>query len=100
MRAELSEEEEQFVSELVTWDRTRRNVELVFYTLLLVIGGAVIVIAGYITIQHLTDRTALSVTVPGFLLGLLLIGLYLFGERRVKERRMAASVLKKLRGEG
>jgi hypothetical protein len=98
MKSRLSEEEEQFVHELETWERSGKRIEHFFYTLFLVLGGAVIVTAGYVTVQHLTDRTALSITVPGFLLGLLFIGLHLGGGRRMRDRSITASILKKLRG--
>lgn len=96
LKTKLSEEEDQFVHELLTWDQTLRSKEWVFYNLLLILGGLVIVVVAFLTVQHLNDKTALWVTVPGFLTGILLIGLYIIGVRRIKERRLVASVLKKL----
>ena len=100
MRVELSDQEEQFVRKIVDWDLNRRRAESFVCSLFLFLGGAIIVFAAYITVQHLSDRTALSITVPGFLLGLVLIGLYLIVGRRIRERRLVASVLKKLRSAG
>jgi len=95
LRTKLNEEEDQFVHKLLTWDQTLRSKESVFYNLLLISGGIVIVVVAFLTVQHLNDRTVLWVTVPGFLTGVLLIGLYIIGMRRIKERRLVASVLKK-----
>jgi len=42
---------------------------------LLVLGGISIVFAGIYTLVHLADGVVFSVLVPGFVIGLLLIGL-------------------------
>jgi hypothetical protein len=97
MSVELSDEEERFIKDVMKWDETRRRTETLFSMLFLIVGGAVIVVVAYVTVGNLTDRTALSVTVPGFLAGILLIGLYLVAGWRIRERRTIASVLKKLR---
>ena len=99
MKSDLSDEEEQFVRDLLTWDEKRRPIEWIFNKLLLVLGGTVVVVIGLLTVQHLNDRTIFWITVPGFLLGFLLIGLHIIGERRTSERRLVARVLGKLLGE-
>jgi len=43
---------------------------------LLVTGAAVIIVAAVLTLRNLTDRTALTVLLPGVVVGLLLIGGY------------------------
>jgi hypothetical protein len=100
MKAELSEEEEQLIHELLTWDQTRRPVERLLYNLFLILGGAIIVIHGFLTVQQLHDRIVFWLTVPGFLLGLIFILLYIMGERRLRERHLVAKVLRKLWGRG
>jgi hypothetical protein len=42
--------------------------------LLLVAGAALIIVAGFHTVSHMTDRTVFTVLVPGFVGGLILIG--------------------------
>ncbi|OYD14406.1 hypothetical protein CH333_07980 [candidate division WOR-3 bacterium JGI_Cruoil_03_44_89] len=96
METKLNKEEEGLVHELLTWDRTRRHIESIFCRLFLTLGGVIIVIVGFFTVQHLNDRIILWVTVPGFLIGLFLVGLYIEREHRLRERRLVASVLKKL----
>ncbi|KPL17971.1 MAG: hypothetical protein AMJ92_10265 [candidate division Zixibacteria bacterium SM23_81] len=100
MKAELSQEEEQLIHELLTWDQTHRPVERLLYNLFLILGGAIIVIHGFLSVQQLHDRIAFWVSVPGFLLGLMFILLYIMGERRIREHRLWAHVLKKLWGRG
>lgn len=99
MKSNLSDEEEQFVRDLLAWAEKRRPIEWIFNNLLLFLGGTVVVVIGLLTVQHLNDRTVFWITVPGFLLGFLLIGLYIIGERRISERRLVARVLGKLWGE-
>ena len=98
MRAELSEEEEQLIHALLTWDQTRRPAERLLYNFFLFLGGAIIVIHGFLTVQQLHDRMVFWVTVPGFVLGLVFTLLYIIGERRIRERRRVAKVLRKLWG--
>lgn len=99
MGTKLNEEEERFVQELLNWDQLKKPTGCILYNLFLTFGGIVIVVVCFLTIQHLTDRTALWVTVPGFLVGLFLIGLYLVEKYRTRERRLVASVLKKLQSD-
>jgi len=61
----------------------------------LVAGGVLIVCAAIITLERLSDRTVLSVLVPGFVSGLFLVGLYFFGEKRVRERSRLAEIIRK-----
>lgn len=96
MQPKLSQEEHLFIKEILNWDRNRRSLEAIFYHIFLVLGGAVIVVAGFITLRHPSDRTVAWVTVPGFLMGLLLIALYIIGSRRVRVRSLVVSVLQKL----
>jgi hypothetical protein len=95
METAFNDQEMQFVRQLQDWVRTRKAAVSFLFTLLLVCGGLVIVTSAVLTLAHLSDRTAYWVTVPGFLIGILFIGLYIVGDRWVKERSLIASVLKK-----
>ena len=53
-----------------------------FSQLLLILGGLAIVVSAYLTLRCLSDRTALTLTVPGFVAGLALIGVSLQLGRR------------------
>ena len=96
MNTTLSSEEKRFLHQLLTWDEKRRTMNSVLYNLFLILGGIIIVVVGFSTVQHLNDQTVLWLTVPGFLLGLLLIGLYIMGQRWNKERQLVASIIRKL----
>jgi len=100
MAQELTHAEDRYVENLLSWDRHRRRADGWLCLSLLVLGGLVVVIFAFLTLRSLTDRTALTMTVPGFVAGIALIVLYLQLEQRMQERRLIASVLRKLRGEG
>jgi membrane protease YdiL (CAAX protease family) len=42
----------------------------------LVLGGAVIIASGIFTLTHLTDHVIFTVLLPGVVVGLMLIGVY------------------------
>lgn len=42
---------------------------------LLIIGGIIIVASALFTLDHLTDRLVFTVLIPGFVFGLILIGI-------------------------
>ena len=100
MRPELSAEEDRFVSELLSWDRTRRTVQQVVTYMFLVLGWIVFLAVAVLTLRNLTDRTVLWVFLPGTLMTILLVGMYVVGDRRIKERVLVSSVLRKLAGDG
>ncbi len=92
----LNDEEQQFVRSLLGWDQMRRTADRIFCYFFLVCGGIIIAAVAFLSVRFLSDRIALWFTMPGFLLGLVLIGAYIIAERRLKEREIIASILKKL----
>lgn len=96
MPERLLREEEQFVRDLLSWDAQRRPVEWALANVALIFGGILMVSTFIFTLRHLTDSWILLATVPGLLLGLLLVGFYVLLGRRVKERHRLAGILRKL----
>ncbi|MDZ7289667.1 MAG: hypothetical protein ONB44_10785 [candidate division KSB1 bacterium] len=96
MNERLKADEEKFIHELLAWDAQRRPMEWILGNVALFLGGVMILVIGIFTIRHLTDRLILLITVPGFISGILFVGLYIFISNRIKERRRMASILKKL----
>ena len=100
MRPGLSTEEDRFVNELLTWDRTRRSMQQAFTYVFLALGLIVFTAVAVLTLRNMTDRTVLWVLLPGTLMAMLFFGMYVVGDRRIKERALVSSVLRKLAGEG
>ena len=99
MSTELSREEERFVGDLLTWDRTERSAQWFLCHVFLILGVAVFGVAAFYTLRNLNDRTALWVLLPGGLIAMLFFVGYAVGEHWVRRRHFIATVLKKLGGE-
>ena len=98
MNTALTKEEEKFINELNLWDRKRNSMNMVLYNFFLILGGLVIIVDIIVSIPNLTDKFIYQFSIPGFMIGLLLIGLYIFGNAWSKERKLIASIIKKLEG--
>jgi uncharacterized membrane protein YfcA len=81
-RKEVGMEERQAVGRPSAPEVRRRRAEWWLAQVELVLGGAMVVIAGAVTLRHLNDRTVLLITVPGFVLGIILFALYASTSRR------------------
>jgi membrane protease YdiL (CAAX protease family) len=56
--------------------------------IVLVLGGAVIIGSLLFTVMHFTDRVVFTVLVPGVIVGLMLVGVYVgIGKRGSNEER-------------
>ncbi len=96
MRSNLNEQEERFVNELLKWDQKDRSLQWFLCHIFLILGGVVFVAAAIFTARNLNDRTALWVMLPGSLIAIVFFVLYAVIEHRIRERRLVASVFKKL----
>ncbi len=91
----LNEREAEYVRALMKRDE-RRMRNGWFFMGLMVAGGAIIVVATILSLPHLDDRTAWSITLPGLLLGLACILGSFAGIQWIKRRHLIASIVKKL----
>jgi len=85
--------------ELMDWDRRSSEGERRLGQVLLLLGGLVILVSAYLALRHPSDRVAYTLLAPGFIAGLAVIGFALQQGRRVRERHVLASAIRKLRGE-
>ena len=67
----------------------RKRAERWLGQLALVFGGAAVVTAAVFTLRHMSDRAVLLVTVPGFVVGIVLFAVYGALSRRVGGARQA-----------
>jgi len=91
----LNEHEQEYLHALMHRDEQRMSLGW-FFMMLLALGGFIIVIVALLTLREMTDKRIIVMTIPGFVTGLLLIGIAIAGIRRVKERHLIASILRKL----
>lgn len=92
----LTEPERRFVSQVCRWDQKQRPFQKMFLNVLLVLGGVIAVSAMIYTVRNLNDQTALWITLPGILVGIVFILIYSMGTRRAEERHLMAQILEKL----
>lgn len=96
MIEDLSREEMDYVRRLMTWDRATRRLENLWCHAALVAAGICIVGAIGVTAADLNDRRVILTLVPGVIVGLFFVWLYIAGESRLRERHRLAVILKKL----
>jgi hypothetical protein len=95
METMLNEREQNYLHNLMTWDKQRLRLGW-FFMLLLVIGGVIIVIAAYLTLLYMNHKVVVTITLPGFYVGIILILSSIAGVRWIQERHLMASIVKKL----
>ena len=98
MQPDLSEKEQKFMHDLLRWDESERSFQWVIANLCLGLGGVIFAVSAIITLHSMTDRVGQWVMVPGSLLAILFFVVYIMEDHRIKDRRTAASVLRKLHG--
>jgi hypothetical protein len=92
----LNREEEKFISDLMRWNAKHKPLSFYLYNIFLLLGGVIIVVDIIMTIPNLTDKFIFQFTIPVFILGFLMIGLYIFGSYWMKERKIISAILNKL----
>jgi hypothetical protein len=96
MAGSLSKTDEELIRELLAWDSWRRPREWLLCNIALVVGGILIVGAAAFALPRLNDRVIMGLLVPGFVMGLFFVGLYVFGSRRIRERHRVAELLRRV----
>jgi type IV secretory pathway VirB3-like protein len=92
---ELSKDDRRFIADLLTWDAAKRSLEWGLAHVSLLVGCVVIGVAA--TAIASQEETALYyVAIPGFVVGMVLVGLYAFAYARVRERQRFARILRHL----
>ena len=96
LRKQLSPKEYVFLRRIITWNKFSRLKEEFIYRIILILGGVFVVVSVYNTIKFLSDKTALFVTIPGVLTGILFLWFYRSGMNRIKEKKKLADILERL----
>jgi hypothetical protein len=91
----INEREAQYVRTLMKWDERRMRVGW-FFMGLMVAGGIIILITTIVSLPQLDDRTALRITLPGLVIGLVCIVASIAGIQWIKRCHLIASIVKKL----
>jgi len=92
----LNEQEKIFMRNILLWDQKRSSVEVIVNNFFLIFGMIVTIYIAYKTVMNLNDINSLWLLLPGYLIGILLLSIFIVGDIRIKERRRYASVMRKI----
>jgi len=97
MKSEFTKEEDEFLKEMLIWDKKKKTFEKIIYNFFLLLALFVIILVTILSLNRLTDKIIRFVTAPGYLVGILLIWIYIIGKNRNKEHRLINSIFRKLK---
>ena len=96
MNLPLNKQEKTFMRNILRWDQKRASIEVIVNNIFLFIGMIVTLYVAYKTISSLNDLQSLWLLLPGYVIGILFLSIYIVGDTRIKERRKYASVMRKI----
>jgi hypothetical protein len=96
----MTKGEKEVLRNLLDWDESQRPRDSFLNDLCLAAAGLLIIGAALATLANLQDTVIFGVLVPGFVVGLLLVGVWVLGRRRLRERHELARLIRRLEAEG
>ena len=96
MPVSMRKSEKKFVMKMLQWDQKKASIEVVINSLFLFAGAIVILVDAYLVYKFLRNNMSIWVIMPGYVIGILLLAIYIVGDKRIKERRHFASILRKI----
>ena len=92
----LNKKEKTFMRKMLRWDQQKTSAEVIINNILLIAGMLVTLYVAFRTIANLKDLQSLWLLLPGYVIGILFLCIYIVGDVRIKERRKYASVMRKI----
>jgi len=92
----LDKQEREFMRNILRWDQKSASIEVIVNNIFLIIGMVVTLYVAYKTIVNIKDLHTLWLLLPGYVIGILFLSIYIVGDIRIKERRNYASVMRKI----
>ena len=96
MAIPLNKKEKDFMRKMLRWDQKKASFEVIVNNVFLAVGMLVTLYVAYRTITTLNDLQSLWLLLPGYIIGILLLSIFIVGDVRIKERRKYASVMRKI----
>ena len=96
MAIPLNKKEKDFMRKMLRWDQKKASFEVIVNNMFLAVGMLVTLYVAYRTIITLNDLHSLWLLLPGYIIGILLLSIFIVGDVRIKERRKYASVMRKI----
>ncbi|RLC57827.1 MAG: hypothetical protein DRH89_02570 [Candidatus Cloacimonadota bacterium] len=96
MAIPLNKKEKDFMRKMLKWDQKKASFEVIVNNIFLAVGMLVTLYVAYRTFTTLNDLQSLWLLLPGYIIGILLLSIFIVGDVRIKERRKYASVMRKI----
>lgn len=96
MAIPLNKKEKDFMRKMLRWDQNKASLEVIINNIFLVAGMLVTLYVAYRTIINLHNLRLLWLLLPGYVIGILLLSIFIVGDIRIKERRQYAAVMRKI----
>lgn len=96
MAIPLNKKEKDFMRKMLRWDQKKASFEVIVNNIFLAVGMLVTLYVAFRTITTLNDLQSLWLLLPGYIIGILLLSIFIVGDVRIKERRKYASVMRKI----
>ena len=96
MAIPLDKKEKNFIRKMLKWDQKKASIEVIINNIFLISGILVTLYVAYKTITNLNNLQSLWLLLPGYVIGILLLCIYIVGDIRIKERRKYASIMRKI----
>ena len=92
----LDKQEKEFMRNILRWDQKSASIGVIVNNIFLITGMVVTLYVAYKTIININDLHTLWLLLPGYVIGILFLSIYIVGDIRIKERRNYASVMRKI----
>ncbi len=96
MAIPLNKKEKDFMRKILKWDQQKVSLIVIINNLVLIAGMIVTLYVAFKTITNLNNLQSLWLLLPGYVIGILLLSIFIIGDVRVKERRKYAAVMRKI----
>ena len=96
MAIPLNKKEKDFMRKILKWDQQKISLEVIINNIILIVGMLVTLYVAFKTITNLDDLHSLWLLLSGYIIGILLLSIFIVGDVRVKERRKYAAVMRKI----
>lgn len=96
MAIPLNKKEKAFMRKMLRWDQKKAPLEIIINNIFLIAGMLVTLFIAYKTVTNLKNLQSLWILMPGYVIGILLLSIFIVGDVRIKERRKYSSVMRKI----
>ena len=94
---QFTDSEKKFIQKIEKWNKKVKNIENIFYNILLILGGILVISVLIVTFENINNPNIVWIALPGILIGGHFVWLYLMGRYWIKERSYISNILNKIK---